>query len=249
MPSISERSSEYRSASVLSPETEVAIARTREEVAALHAELVRNELVVWTGGNVSGRVPGADVFVIKPSGVAYDDLGPENMIVCDLDGNVIPDTPGSDRSPSSDTAAHAYVYRNMPHVGGVVHTHSTYATAWAARGEEIPCVITAMADEFGGPIPVGPFAIIGDDSIGRGIVETLSGHRSRAVLMRNHGPFTIGRDARDAVKAAVMVEDVARTVHLAREAGPLIPIPQESIDRLFDRYQNVYGQSQDDRRA
>ena len=244
MPSTSERRSEYRSASVLSPETEVAIARTREEVAALHAELVRNELVVWTGGNVSGRVPGADVFVIKPSGVAYDDLGPENMIVCDLDGNVIPDTPGSDRSPSSDTAAHAYVYRNMPHVGGVVHTHSTYATAWAARGEEIPCVITAMADEFGGPIPVGPFAIIGDDSIGRGIVETLSGHRSRAVLMRNHGPFTIGRDARDAVKAAVMVEDVARTVHLARQGGgqPL-PLPQNAIDALFDRYQNVYGQS------
>ena len=118
----------------------------------------------------------------------------------------------------------------MPDVGGVVHTHSTFAVAWAARGEEIPCVITAMADEFGGPIPVGPFAIIGDDSIGRGIVETLSGHRSRAVLMRNHGPFTIGADAKDAVKAAVMVEDVARTVHFAREAGPLVPIPQDAID-------------------
>jgi L-ribulose-5-phosphate 4-epimerase len=234
--------------STLSPEVEVAIARTREEVSALHAELVRNSLVVWTGGNISGRVPGADVFVIKPSGVYYDDLSPENMIVCDLDGRVIPDTPGSDRQPSSDTAAHAYVYRNMPHVGGVVHTHSTYAVAWAARGEEIPCVITAMADEFGGPVPIGPFAIIGDDSIGRGIVETLSGHRSRAVLMQNHGPFTIGASPKDAVKAAVMVEDVARTVHLAREAGPLLPIPQEAIDRLYDRYQNVYGQSGDDRR-
>ena len=234
--------------SALSPEVEVAIARTREEVSALHAELVRNGLVVWTGGNVSGLVPGADLFVIKPSGVRYEELTPENMIVCDLDGNVIPDTPGSDRSPSSDTAAHAYVYRNMPHVGGVVHTHSTYAVAWAARGEEIPCVITAMADEFGGPIPIGPFAIIGDDSIGRGIVQTLDGHRSRAVLMRNHGPFTIGTSAKDAVKAAVMVEDVARTVHIAAQAGPLIPIPQEAIDSLFDRYQNVYGQSTDDRR-
>jgi len=229
--------------SAFSPEIEVAIGRTREEVAALHGELVRNGLVVWTGGNVSGRVPGADVFVIKPSGVSYDDLSPENMIVCDLDGMVIEDTPGSDRSPSSDTAAHAYVYRNMPEVGGVVHTHSTYATAWAARGEEIPCVITAMADEFGGPIPVGPFAIIGDDSIGRGIVSTLTGHRSRAVLMQNHGPFTIGKDARDAVKAAVMVEDVARTVQLARAGGPTIPLPQEAIDSLFDRYQNVYGQA------
>lgn len=229
--------------SAFSPEVEVAIARTREEVAALHGELVRYGLVVWTGGNVSGRVPGADVFVIKPSGVAYDELSPENMIVCDLDGTVIQDTPGSEREPSSDTAAHAYVYRTMPHVGGVVHTHSPYATAWAARGEAIPCVLTAMADEFGGEVPVGPFAIIGDESIGRGIVETLSGHRSRAVLMQNHGPFTIGRDARDAVKAAVMVEDVARTVQLARDGGPLLPIPQDAIDALYDRYQNVYGQA------
>jgi L-ribulose-5-phosphate 4-epimerase len=227
---------------------EVAIARTREDVARLHGELVRYGLVVWTGGNVSGRVPGADLFVIKPSGVSYDDLAPENMILCDLDGTVIPGTPGSDRSPSSDTAAHAYVYRNMPDVGGVVHTHSTYAVAWAARGESIPCVITGMADEFGGPIPVGPFAVIGDDSIGRGIVETLSGHRSRAVLMQNHGPFTIGVSAKDAVKAAVMCEDAARTVHIAAQAGPLVPIPQEQIDALYGRYQNVYGQATDDRR-
>lgn len=225
-----------------------AIQKVREDVATLHGELVRYGLVVWTGGNVSGRVPGADLFVIKPSGVSYDDLAPENMILCDLDGNAIPGTPGSERSPSSDTAAHAYVYRHMPEVGGVVHTHSTYGVAWAARGEEIPCVITAMADEFGGPIPVGPFAIIGDDSIGRGIVETLRGHRSRGVLMQNHGPFTIGTSAKDAVKAAVMLEDVARTVHIAKQGGELIPIPQESIDALYARYQNVYGQSSDERR-
>ncbi len=235
-------------APTFSPDVEASIRSVREDVARLHGELVRYGLVVWTGGNVSGRVPGADLFVIKPSGVSYDDLAAEDMILCDLDGNVIPGTSGSRRSPSSDTAAHAYVYRNMPEVGGVVHTHSDYAVAWAARGEEIPCVITAMADEFGGPIPVGPFAIIGDDSIGRGIVETLRGHRSRAVLMQNPGPFTIGVDAKDAVKAAVMVEDVARTVHLAREAGPLIPIPQEAIDSLYNRYQNVYGQSADARR-
>ena len=235
-------------APAFSDEIAASIQAVREDVARLHGELVRYGLVVWTGGNVSGRVPGADLFVIKPSGVSYDDLTPENMILCDLDGTVIPGSPGSDRSPSSDTAAHAYVYRHMPHVGGVVHTHSTFAVAWAARGEEIPCVITAMADEFGGPIPIGPFAIIGDDSIGRGIVQTLTGHRSRAVLMQNHGPFTIGVDAKDAVKAAVMVEDVARTVHHAREAGPLIPIPQEAIDSLFDRYQNVYGQNSDARR-
>jgi L-ribulose-5-phosphate 4-epimerase len=226
----------------LSADSTAEVRRLRAEVARLHAELVRYGLVVWTAGNVSGRVPGADLFVIKPSGVDYDELTPENMILCDLDGSVIPGSEGSGLSPSSDTAAHAYVYRNMPEVGGVVHTHSTYATAWAARGEPVPCVITGMADEFGGEIPVGPFAIIGDDSIGRGIVDTLSGHRSRAVLMKNHGPFTIGKDARDAVKAAVMAEDVARTVHIAQQGGDLVPIAPEAIDALFARYQNVYGQ-------
>ena len=156
----------------------------RREVAELHAELTRNGLVVWTAGNVSARVRGADLFVIKPSGVSYDELTPDNMVVCDLDGNLVE----GDHAPSSDTAAHAYVYRHLPEVGGVVHTHSTYATAWAARGEPIPCVLTMMADEFGGEIPVGPFALIGDDSIGRGIVETLRRSRSRAVLMQQPRP-------------------------------------------------------------
>jgi L-ribulose-5-phosphate 4-epimerase len=211
----------------------------RADLVAQHDTLVRYNLVVWTGGNVSARVPGEDRFLIKPSGVEYDHLTAADMVLCDLEGNVVEGA----RAPSSDTAAHAYVYRNMPHVGGVVHTHSTYATAWAARAEAIPCVLTAMADEFGGEIPIGPFAIIGDDSIGRGIVETLDGHRSRAVLMQNHGVFTIGRDARDAVKAAVMAEDVARTVHIARQLGEPVPMPPEAIDTLFDRYQNVYGQA------
>ena len=218
------------------------ILKVRADVCALHSQLTKYNLVVWTGGNISGRVPDADLFVIKPSGVEYDDLRPDNMILCTLDGKVVAGTPGSDRSPSSDTAAHAYVYRNMPHVNGVVHTHSTYATAWAARGEPVPCVITGQADEFGGDIPIGPFAIIGDESIGEGIVATLTGHRSRAVLMQNHGVFTIGTSPRDAVKAAIMAEDVARTVHISRQLGDTIPIPQEKIDALFDRYQNVYGQ-------
>jgi L-ribulose-5-phosphate 4-epimerase len=129
----------------------------------------------------------------------------------------------------------------MPDVGGVVHTHSTYATAWAARGEPIPCVLTMAADEFGGDIPIGPFALIGDDSIGRGIVATLEESRSPAVLMRNHGVFTVGVDARAAVKAAVMCEDVARTVHLARQLGRTTPLNRADVDSLFDRYQNTYG--------
>lgn len=211
----------------------------RAEVARLHAELPRYQLVVWTAGNVSARVPGHDLLVIKPSGVGYDELTPEAMVVTDLDGQLV----DGDRSPSSDTAAHAYVYKHMPHVGGVVHTHSTYATAWAARGEAIPCVLTMMGDEFGGEVPVGPFALIGDDSIGRGIVETLRRSRSPAVLMRNHGPFTIGPTAKAAVKAAVMCEEVARTVHISRQLGEPLAIAQSDIDSLYARYQNVYGQT------
>jgi L-ribulose-5-phosphate 4-epimerase len=217
------------------------VAQLRAEVAELHAELVRYGLVIWTAGNVSARVPGRDLMVIKPSGVSYDDLDADAIVVTDLFGDLVE----GDRAPSSDTAAHAYVYRHMPHVGGVVHTHSTYATAWAARREPIPCVLTMIADEFGGEIPVGPFALIGDDSIGHGIVETLQGSRSRAVLMAGHGPFTVGRDARDAVKAAVMLEDVARTVHVSRQLGEPTALAQDEVDALFDRYQNVYGQQGD----
>ena len=214
------------------------VATLREEVARLHGELVRYGLVVWTAGNVSARVPGADLLVIKPSGVSYDDLRADNMIVCDLDGRVVE----GDHRPSSDTDAHAYVYRHMPEVGGVVHTYSTYGVAWAAPREPVPCVTTMQADEFGGEIPIGPFALIGDDSIGRGIVETLRASRSPAVLMANHGPFTIGRTAKDAVKAAVMCEDVCRSVHIARSLGEPVPIQQSDVDSLYDRYQNVYGQ-------
>ena len=232
-----------------------AVAAARAEVCRLHAALVTAGLVAWTSGNVSARVRavtvdgdgglgsrarggGDDLMVIKPSGISYDDLTPESMVVCDLDGNQV----DGEYQPSSDTASHAYVYRHMPQVGGVVHTHSAYATAWAARGEAIPCVITAMADEFGGEIPVGPFALIGGDEIGRGVVATLAGHRSPAVLMRSPGVFTIGGTAKDAVKAAVMCEDAARTVHLARAYGSPPPLPPDQVDALHHRYTTEYGQ-------
>jgi L-ribulose-5-phosphate 4-epimerase len=214
------------------------IAELRREVCILHAELLRNGLVAWTSGNLSARVPDEELMVIKASGVAYDDLTAEAIVVCDLEGSLVE----GELAPSSDAATHGYVYRQLPDVGGVAHTHSSYATAWAARGEAIPCVLTAMADEFGGEIPIGPFALIGDEEIGRAVVDTLASHRSRAVLMQSHGVFTIGPGPRDAIKAAVMCEDVARTVHLARALGDPIPLAREDIDALYDRYQNVYGQ-------
>jgi L-ribulose-5-phosphate 4-epimerase len=208
----------------------------RKVLADLHQQLWDAGLVIWTGGNISQRVEGG--FLIKPSGVMYPDLTADAMVLSDLDGNVIEGT----RSPSSDTAAHAYVYRNMPEVGGVVHTHSNYACGFAAAEKAIPCVLTAIADEFGGDIPLGPFAIIGDDSIGRGIVETLEGHRSPAVLMRQHGVFTIGKSGKDALKAAVMCEDAAKSVSIAMQVGEPKRLANEVIDALFNRYQNVYGQ-------
>jgi L-ribulose-5-phosphate 4-epimerase len=159
-------------------------------------------------------------------------------VVCDLTGVRV----SGELSPSSDTASHAYIYRHMPQVGGVVHTHSRYATAWAARGEPIPCVLTAMADEFGGEIPLAPFAPIGGEEIGQAVVATLSGHRSPAVLLRSHGVFTVGGTAAEAVKAAVMCEDAAATVHLASRDGPLRPLPPDQVDALHRRYREQYGQ-------
>jgi L-ribulose-5-phosphate 4-epimerase len=210
----------------------------RQEVCDLHQELPRNNLVVWTMGNVSARDPETGLIVIKPSGVQFKDLTPENMIVVDLDGNIVE----GEYAASSDTASHCYIYRHMPHVNGVVHTHSRYATAFAAVGREIPCFLTGMGDEFGGPIPCADFALIGGEEIGKLVVDKLTGHRSRACLLQNHGVFTIGETAEKAVKAAVMCEDSAATAWTAFQLGTPLPISQENLDRLFDRYQNVYGQ-------
>jgi L-ribulose-5-phosphate 4-epimerase len=219
-----------------------AVEASRRDVFALHAELVRWGLVAWTSGNVSARVPGTDLMVIKPSGVGYDDLTERSIVVCGLDGVAVTGWHDGAPRPSSDSASHAYIYRHMPGVGGVVHTHSAYATAWAACQMPIPCVLTAMADEFGGDIPVGPFAPIGGDEIGRAVVETLSQHRSRAVLMASHGVFAIGPTARDAVKAAVMCEDAARTVYLARQLGEPARLTGAQVDALHNRYVQEYGQ-------
>jgi L-ribulose-5-phosphate 4-epimerase len=212
------------------------LAGLRAELHALHLELPRNGLVTWTSGNISARVDGG--MLIKPSGITFDDLRPEHLVQTDLDAQVL----YGDLSPSSDTATHAYIYRELPEVGGIVHTHSPYATAWAANARDIPCFLTAMADEFGGPIPCGGFALIGGEEIGREVVRVLRGHRSPAIILQNHGVFTVGRTPRAALKAAVMCEDVARTAFLATQLGHPQPLHPADIEKLYDRYTNVYGQ-------
>lgn len=210
----------------------------REEVCRLHAELPANNLVAWTSGNISARDPATGLVVIKPSGLRFEDLTPASMVVVDLEAQPV----DGDLAPSSDTASHCYIYRHMRHVNGVAHTHSRYATAFAVVGEPIPCVTTAMADEFGGEIPCCGFGLIGGEEIGKLVVDGLSGHRSPAALLRNHGLFTIGGSAEAAVKAAVMTEDNAAIVWTARQLGEVTPIAQADIDSLHDRYQQVYGQ-------
>jgi L-ribulose-5-phosphate 4-epimerase len=212
--------------------------KLKEELVQLHLELPKNNLVAWTSGNVSARDPETNLVVIKPSGVRFEDLTPEAMVVVDIDGNHVE---GSYKA-SSDTASHCYIYRHMPEVFGVVHTHSRYATAFAVVGRPIPCHTTAMGDEFGGEIPCGGFALIGGEEIGQRVLEALDGSRSPSCLLVNHGVFAVGPTAEKAVKAAVMTEDNAAIMYLAYQLGDPITIAQENIDSLFDRYQNVYGQ-------
>jgi L-ribulose-5-phosphate 4-epimerase len=208
----------------------------REDVCRLNLELLRNGLVAWTSGNVSVRDPLTGLVVIKPSGIRYEALMPENMVILDLEGKVVE----GNLKPSSDTASHLYIYRNRPDVMGVVHTHSTYASAFAALGRPIPVVLTAISDEFVGPVPCGRFALIGTEEIGKAVLDAIGS--SKAVLLKNHGVFTIGTSGEDAVKAAVMVEDVAHTVWVALQLGQPDEIPPDLVARLHDRYLNVYGQ-------
>ncbi len=208
----------------------------REHVWRLHLELPRNNLVTWTSGNISARDPETGLVVIKPSGLHYEELGSENMVIVDMEGKIIE---GS-LKPSSDTASHLYIYRHRPDVNGVVHTHSRYATAFAASGRSIPVVLTAIADEFGGPIPCGGFALIGGEEIGKVVIEAIGD--SPAVLLKNHGVFTLGKSPEAALKAAIMVEDVAQTVWLALQLGQPDEISPEDVAKLHHRYTHIYGQ-------
>ena len=209
----------------------------RQQLYELHLELPKNHLVAWTSGNVSARDADTGYVLIKPSGVRYEQLRPEHMLILDLEGKIVEGI----LKPSSDAASHLYIYRQRPDAGGIVHTHSPYATAFAAVNRPIPVYLTAIAVEFGGPIPCGGFALIGGEEIGRVVVESIGS--SPAVLLKNHGVFTVGRDAEAAVKAAVMVEDAARTIWLALQLGRPDEIAPEDVARLHRRYTQEYGQS------
>lgn len=208
----------------------------KEQLCKLHMELPKNGLVTWTSGNISARDPETGLVVIKPSGVMFEDLRPEHHVVVNLEGTIIE----GDLKPSSDTASHLYIYRHRSDVNGIVHTHSPFATAFAAVGRPIPVYLTAMADEFGGPIPCAGFALIGGEEIGQQVIEHIG--NSPAVLLKNHGVFTVGPNARAAVKAAVMAEDVARTTWYALQLGTPEEIAPEDVAKLHYRYTHVYGQ-------
>ncbi|MDK1031306.1 MAG: L-ribulose-5-phosphate 4-epimerase [Planctomycetia bacterium] len=208
----------------------------KQAVCWANRELPRQGLVTMTSGNVSGRDFDKQLAIIKPSGVSFDDLKPEEMVVVDLEGKVVE----GKLKPSVDTATHLYVYRHMPEVGSVIHTHSNYATSFAALGQGIPVCLTAMGDEFGCPVPCSGYAKIGGEEIGAEIVKTIG--KSPAVLIKNHGVFAVGKSVRAALKAAVMVEDIAKTMHLAMLRGKPIEIPPEEVKRLWDVYHSNYGQ-------
>ena len=210
--------------------------KLRQEVWQMNLELPKNRLVTMTSGNVNGRDQGTNYVVIKPSGVKYEDLKSSDMVVVDLEGKVIE----GELRPSFDTLTHLYVYRHRQDVNGIVHTHSNYATSFAALGEPIPVCLTAMADQFGGPIPVGAYARIGEEEIGKEIIRSIG--ESPAILMKNHGVFTLGPSPRTALKTAVMLEDLAKTVFLAMLRGAPLEIPEEEVKRAHKKYMEQYGQ-------
>ncbi|HEY0380234.1 MAG TPA: L-ribulose-5-phosphate 4-epimerase [Pyrinomonadaceae bacterium] len=217
----------------------------REEVWWVNVQLPKAGLVTMHSGNASGIDRERGLVLIKPSGVDYEQLRPEDLSVVDLSGAIVPAGKVPDRvsgrlKPSVDTIHHLLLYRKDESLGGIVHTHSNYATAWAAIGEPIPCALTAIADEFGGDIPCAPYLDNQGESIANGMIECRG--RGPAVLLAGHGVFAFDRTPRQALKAAIMVEDVAKTMWLARQLGQIKALPAEEIEKWWARYHSTYGQ-------
>ena len=211
--------------------------RLRSEVWKANREIFRAGLVTAHAGNASGCDRKRGLVLIKPSGVDYESLRPGDLVVTDLEGRKIKGR----YKPSVDLPHHLYLYRHLPEVGGVIHTHSTYATALALLGRPIPAYLTAIADEFGEGIPCAPYVDNQGDHIGEAIVK----HKTRApaVLLAHHGAFTFGATPREALKAAVMLEDVAKTCFQALLLGTPEPLPAEEVRKWYDRYHSTYGQA------
>lgn len=213
----------------------MALEKLREEVWKCNLELPKNGLVKMTSGNVSGRDPESNLVVIKPSGFSYEEMTPDHMVVVNMEGDILE----GDLTPSVDTATHLYIYRHRPDVFGVAHTHSPYATSFAALGEPIPACLTTTA-MLGGEVPLGGYVPVGGEAIGAEIVRKIG--KALAIVMQNHGVFTIGSSARVATKMAVEVEEIAHITHLALLRGKPILLTPEQIQEMADLYTYEYGQ-------
>jgi L-ribulose-5-phosphate 4-epimerase len=216
--------------------------KLKEIVWKCNLELPKNDLVKMTSGNVSGRDPETGLVVIKPSGVNFEELTPAHMVVVNLEGEALE----GEHKPSTDTDTHLYVYKYRPDVFGMVHTHSPYASTFAVLGQPIPACLTACA-MLGGEIPLGGYAPIGGEQIGQEIIDKIGG--AKAIIMQNHGVFTIGASAQEATKMAVEVEEIAKITHMAMQRGEPIQLTKEQVDYMKDLYQNRYGQRKADTQA
>jgi len=212
------------------------IAKLRRDVWEANMGVFRAGLVTMHAGNASGIDRKRGRVLIKPSGMDYDKMRPADMVVTDLEGRKVQ----GKWKPSVDLPHHLYLYRHCLEMGGVIHTHSNYATAFALLGRPIPVYLTAIADEFGAEVPCMPYV----DNLGDHIGETILKHMGQApaILLGQHGAFAWGPNPREALKAAVMLEDVAKTCFLALLLGDPKPLPPEEVKKWWDRYHSTYGQ-------
>jgi L-ribulose-5-phosphate 4-epimerase len=212
----------------------------RAEITRLNKQLASTGLVRWTSGNVSGRDSETGHVVIKPSGVPFEELTPEMMVVLDAEGQKV----DGYLNPSVDSISHMYIYQNRADIGGIVHTHSKYATAFAVAGLELPVTTTTHACLFGCAVPVSSLAEIGEEQIGIAVVNEIG--EASAILMRNHGVFALGPDAGNALKNAVYVEESAEATFLGKMLNSSLATLDDSfVDDCRKMYINDYGQNND----
>lgn len=212
------------------------VQKLREEVIKAGLKLKEYGLITLTGGNVSGRDTQTGLIAITPSGMEYDKLTLEDIVIVDLDGNII----DGERKPSTDLITHLQIYRAKDNINGIIHTHSSYASCFAVLNQSIPVVCTTMANEVGGEVLVASYAPVGSKELGENIIDKI--RKQKAVLLQNHGVFTYGEDVHHALVAAVMLEDAAKVYYLARSIGDPLKLPDEEIKKANDLFKYSYGQ-------